>query len=463
MNAGDAVGAAPMMMLSEAGRALPGRMADGDVEIRGVTTDSRRVAAGDLFVALAGERFDGHDHVVEALHRGAAAALVAREIPDAAPHPQLVVDDTRSALGRLAAHWREKFPIPLVALTGSNGKTTVKEMITAILAVHAGGRAHVLATQGNLNNDIGMPLTLLQLRAGHRFAVIEMGMNHEGEIDYLTRIARPAVAVVNNAQRAHVGILGSVEAIARAKGEIYAGLGPAGVAVVNDDDVFASYWRGLNRGRRVVSFGFSPEADVRGAVTPEGWRIATNSGAFTYAPRVRGEHNLRNAMAACAAACALDVPVEAMRAGLAEFAGVPGRLQRRRGPGTSLVIDDSYNANPESMRAALRVLAEERARKVFVMGDMGELGAMSGALHAEIGTHAREAGVDALLAIGEASRAAVAAFGAGARHFDDIEALREAARAEAAAGAAILVKGSRFMQMERVADALAGEGGGHAL
>ena len=462
MNGGDAVGDS-MMKLSEAARVLPGRLAGADVDIRGVTTDSRRVGAGDLFVALPGERFDGHDYVVEALRRGAAAALVSREVRDAAPYSQLVVDDTRAALGRLAAHWREKFPIPLAALTGSNGKTTVKEMLAAILAAHAGGRAHVLATQGNLNNDIGMPLTLLALRTGHRFAVIEMGMNHEGEIDYLTRIARPTVALVNNAQRAHVGILGSVEAIARAKGEIYAGLGPAGVAVVNDDDAFAPYWRGLNRGRRVISFGFSPEADVRGAVTPEGWRIASNSGVFTFAPQVRGEHNLRNAMAASAAACALGIPVETMRAGLAAFGGVAGRLQRRRGPGASLVIDDSYNANPESMRAALRVLAEERARKVFVMGDMGELGAQSDAMHAEIGAYARELGVDALLAMGPSSREAVDAFGSGARHFTDVESLREAARAEAVAGAAILVKGSRFMQMERVADALAGEGGSHAV
>jgi UDP-N-acetylmuramoyl-tripeptide--D-alanyl-D-alanine ligase len=320
----------------------------------------------------------------------------------------------------------------------------------------------VLATEGNLNNDIGMPLTLLRLRDAHRFAVIEMGMNHEGEIDYLTRIARPNVALVNNAQRAHVGILGSVDAIARAKGEIYAGLGPAGTAIVNEDDAFASYWRGLNRGRPAISFGFKPEADVRGGVTPEGWRIVTPSGSFTFSPRVRGEHNLRNAMAASAAAFALGLSVDAMRAGLGEFPGVAGRLQRRRGPGASLVIDDSYNANPESMRAALRVLAEERARKVFVMGDMGELGSQSDAMHAEIGAYAREVGVDALLAMGPASREAVDAFGAGARHFTEIEALREAARAEAATGAAILVKGSRFMQMERVADALAGEGG-HAV
>ncbi len=462
MNGGDAVGEHTMMKLSEAARVLPGRLIGTDVDIRGVTTDSRRVGAGDLFVALMGERFDGHDYVAEALRRGASSALVSREVKESAPFAQVVVDDTRAALGRLAAHWRERFAIPLAALTGSNGKTTVKEMLAAILAQQAGGRAHVLATQGNLNNDIGMPLTLLALRPGHRFAVIEMGMNHEGEIDYLTRIARPNVALVNNAQRAHVGILGSVEAIARAKGEIYAGLGPAGTAIVNDDDAFASYWRSLNHGRRTIGFGFTPEADVRGAVTPQGWRIATPAGAFTFAPRVRGEHNLRNAMAASAAAFALDAPVEAMRAGLAQFPGVAGRLQRRRGPGSSLVIDDSYNANPESMRAALRVLGEERARKVFVMGDMGELGAGAGAMHAEVGAYAREVGVDVLLAMGPASREAVDAFGSGARHFTEIDSLREAARAEAAAGAAILVKGSRFMQMERVADALAQEGG-HAV
>ena len=458
MNGVDPVAESALMKLSEAARALPGRLVGPDVGIRGVTTDSRRVAAGDLFVALVGERFDGHDYVAEAMRRGAAAALVSREVKDAAPCSQLVVDDTKAALGRLAAHWREKFSMPLVALTGSNGKTTVKEMLASILAAHAGGRGSVLATQGNLNNDIGMPLTLLTLRAGHRFAVIEMGMNHEGEIDYLTRIARPNVALVNNAQRAHVGILGSVEAIARAKGEIYAGLGPAGTAIVNEDDAFAPYWRGLNRARRVISFGFKPEADVRGAATAAGWRIVTPAGAFEFAPRVRGEHNLRNALAASAAAFALDVPLDAMRAGLADFAGVEGRLQRRRGPGSSLVIDDSYNANPESMRAALRVLAEERARKVFVMGDMGELGEGAPAMHAEIGTYAREVGVNALLAMGKASRNAVDAFGAGARHFDDIDALLSVARAEAAAGAAILVKGSRFMQMERIADALAGEG-----
>lgn len=454
-----------MMNLDEAARAVAGRLHGPAVAFYGVTTDSRAVNGGDLFVALAGERFDGHEYVGEAVQRGAAAALVSRRVEAALPIPQVEVDDTRAALGRLAAYWREQFALPLVALTGSNGKTTVKEMIAAILAAHCGSREPVLATQGNLNNDIGMPLTLLRLREGHRFAVIEMGMNHAGEIDYLTRIAQPTVALVNNAQRAHVGILGSVEAIAHAKGEIYAGLDDNGIAVVNADDPFSGYWRSLNSAisRRIVSFGFDTHADVRATIAGGQARFVTPTDAFAVTLQVRGEHNLRNAMAACAVAYALEIPLAAMQQGLAGFIGVPGRQQRRGGAAGALVIDDSYNANPESMKAALRVLAEEPGRKVFVMGDMGELGDESEAMHAEVGRFARESGIDTLLALGEASRAAVIAFGEGAAHFTDLESLRQAAAREATAGTAILVKGSRFMQMERVADALAAEGARHAV
>ena len=462
MNGGEYVGRSPMMGLDEAAGAVGGQ-ARGAARFSGVTTDSRAVDAGDLFVALVGESFDGHDYVAEAVRRGAVAAVVSRRIDAEPAIPQVVVADTRIALGRLAAHWRSKFALPLVALTGSNGKTTVKEMLTAILAAHAGDRDAVLATKGNLNNDIGMPLTLLELRERHRYAVIEMGMNHEGEIDYLTRIARPTVALVNNAQRAHVGILGSVEAIARAKGEIYAGLAASGIAVVNADDAFASYWKELNASRRIVTFGLAEGADVRGLQAGAQARFITPADAFAVALQVRGEHNLRNAAAACAAAYALEIPFHAMQAGLASFAGVPGRLQRRKAPSGAVVIDDSYNANPESMKAALRVLAEEHGRKVFVMGDMGELGADAAAMHAEVGSFARQSGIDALMAVGDASRHAVQAFGRGAMHFDDVDALSRAAVNESAHGATILVKGSRFMKMERVADALAGKGAGHAV
>jgi UDP-N-acetylmuramoyl-tripeptide--D-alanyl-D-alanine ligase len=462
MNGAEPVSPPAMMKLDEAALAVGGTLHGAPVPFTGVTTDSRAVEAGDLFVALRGERFDGNEYVAEATRHGAAAAVTSRLVHSDLPLPQVVVDDTRIALGRLAANWRARFSLPLVALTGSNGKTTVKEMLSSILAAHCGDRSPVLATTGNLNNDIGMPLTLLKLRERHRFAVIEMGMNHPGEIDYLTRIAEPTVALVNNAQRAHVGILGSIEAIARAKGEIYAGLRSSGVAVINEDDAFAAYWKELNSGHRVVTFGLSASADVRATAAGEQVRFVTPVDAFAVTLQVKGEHNLRNAMAACAAAHALEISPAAMQAGLAAFAGVPGRLQRRRGLGQSWVIDDSYNANPESMKAAIEVLAAEPGRRVFVMGDMGELGELSGALHAEVGAYARELRIDALLALGAASREAVEAYGTGAKHFDDAGALVAWAKLEAQAGATILVKGSRFMQMERVADALAARGDGHA-
>ena len=463
MNGNDPVTRETMMDLQAAASAARGKLQGANARFSGVTTDSRRIAAGDLFVALTGERFDGHDYVAEALSKGAVAAVVSRPVRTAMPLAQVVVDDTKLALGRLAAHWRARFALPLVALTGSNGKTTVKEMLAAILAAHCGSRSMVLATQGNLNNDIGMPLTLLKLREEHRYAVIEMGMNHEGEIDYLARIAQPNVALVNNAQRAHVGILGSVEAVARAKGEIYAGLKPTGIAIVNEDDPFAGYWKKLNAGRRTVTFGLSEKADVRATVEGPQVRFVTPADAFAVMLQVSGEHNVRNALAACAAAHALEIPPHDMQDGLSHFSGVPGRLQRRAGRSGSTVIDDSYNANPESMKAAIRVLASEPGRRVFVMGDMGELGSDSPQMHAEVGAFARSAGIDALFALGEASQSAVEAFGQGARHFDGVETLIEEAGHEAAGGATLLVKGSRFMKMERVADALALDGSaGHA-
>jgi UDP-N-acetylmuramoyl-tripeptide--D-alanyl-D-alanine ligase len=282
-----------------------------------------------------------------------------------------------------------------------------------------------------------------------------MGMNHVGEIDYLTHIARPAVALVNNAHRAHVGLLGDVETVARAKGEIYSGLAPSGIAVVNADDPHAAYWKGLNRDRRVITFGLSEDADVRASGEGASSRFTTPAGTFTIALRVTGEHNLRNAAAACAVVHALGIPPASMQGGLVSFEGVPGRLQRRAGAKGALLIDDTYNANPESMKAALAVLAREPGRRVLVMGDMGELGDASVAMHAEVGAFAREQGIESLLALGSESTHAVAAFGAGGAHFDSLEALVDAAKAQAAPRVAILVKGSRFMQMERVAEALA--------
>ena len=442
-----------MMRLSEAAAMLGVPFSGSDAEVLRVSTDSRAIRPGDLFIALRGEKFDGGAFAAQALQQGAAGVVLDRaqapEIGDA-----IRVDDTRLALGRLAAAWRARFAIPVVAVTGSNGKTTVKEMLAAILRLEAGADDAVLATEGNLNNDIGLPLMLLRLRATHRFAVLEMGMNHAGEIDYLTRLARPDVALVNNALTAHIGFLGSVEAIARAKGEIFNGLGDAGIAVFNADDPHAWLWREFNARRSVVDFGIRQPAAVRGEYRPTGFgsALALHLPGATLAVdlQVPGEHNVMNALAAAAAAFALDVSHRSIVAGLSGFAGVKGRLQKKPALHGSVFIDDTYNANPDSVKAALAVLAQQAGPKVLVLGDMGELGADAAAMHAGIGRAARAAGVDRLLALGDLSRETVAAFGTGAMHFERIEELLAELENALAPGTTVLVKGSRFMQMERV-------------
>jgi UDP-N-acetylmuramoyl-tripeptide--D-alanyl-D-alanine ligase len=453
-----------MMRLSEAGASF-GVMHQGpDVEFLAVGTDSRAVIPGMLFVALKGERFDGHDYVREVLARGAAGAMVERAWAEANPGlPLIPVNDTRLALGQLAAAWRGRFAIPLLGITGSNGKTTVKEMCAAILRAQFGGaRESVLATEGNFNNDIGLPLTLLKLRPTHRAAVIEMGMNHAGEIDYLTRLAAPTVALVNNAQRAHLEGLGTVQDVALAKGEIFVGLAPDGVAVFNADDPQAGIWRELSRDRRQVSFGLDHEADVRGTFIPHGLggelRLDTPDGHFTVALAVPGRHNARNACAAAAAALAAGATPDAVKQGLEIFTGVKGRLQRRVGRHGALVVDDSYNANPDSMRAAIDVLASVPGKRIFVMGDMGEAGSAAAQFHDEIGGYAKSHGIDRLFCLGEMSVAAAANFGEGGQHFTRIEDLLKALAGELDAQTTVLVKGSRFMKMERVVAALADEG-----
>lgn len=445
-----------MMLLSQAAQALGGRLVGRNVEFSAVSSDSRKVAPGDLFVALRGENFDGALFVAQAVTDGAVAALVneASYHGGEAPCPLLLVDDTRLALGRLAAHWRAQFDLPVVGLTGSNGKTTVKEMLAAILREATGSADSVLATEGNLNNDIGLPLTLLGLRASHRYAVIEMGMNHPGEIDYLTRIAAPDVAIVNNAAAAHLAGLGSVEAVAHAKGEIFAGLSEGGVAVINADDEFEPLWREMAQPHYVLDFALDAPAAVRACwdVTESGiqMEITTPEGVAGVNLQVPGAHNARNALAAVAAALALRVPLQTIAQGLEKFGGVKGRLQRKPARRGALLIDDTYNANPASMRAALQVLAQAPGKRIFVMGDMGELGAGEEQLHAEVGRTAQRLGIQRLLAVGKLSRAAVQEFGPGAQHFDDVESLCMELDKELAAGTTVLVKGSRFMRMERV-------------
>ena len=447
-----------MMRLSEAAAMLDVAFSGTEAEVLRVSTDSRSIQPGDLFVALRGERFDGGAFAMQAREQGAVGVILDRtQAPDFAD--AIRVDDTRIALGRLAAAWRARFRIPVVAITGSNGKTSVKEMLAAILRVEAGSADAVLHTEGNLNNDIGLPLMLLRLRKTHQFAVFEMGMNHAGEIDYLTRLARPDVAVVNNAMTAHIGFLGSVENIARAKGEIFNGLSASGIAVFNADDPHAWLWREFNAQRSVTDFGLRESAAVRARYQSTDFGSALTlvlpSATLDIPLQVPGEHNVMNALAAATAAFTLDVSLRSIAIGLAGYVGVKGRLQKKHALHGSTFIDDTYNANPDSVRAALGVLAGRAGRKILVLGDMGELGDGAAAMHAEVGLAAREARVDRLLALGELSRNSVGAFGAGAMHFERIQELLAELENELTPDTTVLVKGSRFMQMERVVQSFA--------
>ncbi|QNB05588.1 UDP-N-acetylmuramoyl-tripeptide--D-alanyl-D-alanine ligase [Herbaspirillum frisingense] len=429
----------------------------GELILNDVVTDSRAVKPGNVFVALRGERFDAHDFL-DAVAAQGASAVVVEHVPPGLTLPAIVVPDSRAALGQIAHGWRHRRAIPVIGVTGSNGKTTVKEMIATILAA-AFGEDGYLGTRGNFNNEIGVPLTLFRLRDQHQAAVIEMGMNHPGEIAVLSRIAAPTLGLVNNAQREHQEFMASVEAVARENGAVIRHLPADGVAVFPADDDFTALWREEAGTRRVLSFGLTPQADVSATyqagtfgsslqVTVKG--LAVPPAQFNLELAAVGEHNVRNALAAVACALGAGIAVEAVVRGLESFAPVNGRLQRKQAVSGALVIDDTYNANPDSVRAAIDVLAAIGGPRVLVLGDMGEVGDQGPQFHAEIGAYAHSRGIPLLFALGELSRHAVAAFGAQARHFDDIAALNAAVEQAAPQGATVLVKGSRFMKMERV-------------
>jgi UDP-N-acetylmuramoyl-tripeptide--D-alanyl-D-alanine ligase len=454
-----------MMDLYEAAQATGGTAnAEGHV-FAGVSTDSRSIAAGELFIALKGDRFDGHDYVRDVLARGAAAAVVEHAWADQHGEglPLVHVDDTRLALGSLGGHWRRQFTLPLIGITGSNGKTTVKEMCAAIMREHErrdelDPAEVVLATVGNLNNDIGLPLMLLRLHAGHRAAVIEMGMNHPGEIAYLTRLARPTVALVTNAQRAHLAGLGSLTEVGRAKGEIFEGLSDDGIVVFNADDPQGGLWRQMTPGKTISTFGMEAAADVSAKAKMRGFAseitLTAPQGTVEFELPAPGRHNVMNALAAAAACLAAGASLGTVAEALSRYAGIKGRLQRRVGLRQCVVIDDTYNANPDSMRAAIDVLAALPGRHIFVMGDMGEAGEAAGQFHDEIGGYAKSRGVDLLFALGELSAAAAHNFGGGAAHFRKPEELVAALKAELGPDVTVLIKGSRFMRMERVVEAI---------
>jgi UDP-N-acetylmuramoyl-tripeptide--D-alanyl-D-alanine ligase len=461
----------------------------------GVSTDSRKVQAGSLFVALRGENFDAHDFLDQVAAAGVAAVVV-EKLPPNFPLPAIVVPNTLTALGQIANYWRGKYAIPVIGVTGSNGKTTVKEMISSILAA-AFGEQQRLATQGNLNNEIGVPLTLMRLEATHRAAVIELGMNHPGEIGRLAAIAAPTIGMVNNAQREHQEFMHTVEAVAQENGAVLAALPKDGVAVYPGDDTYTTLWRDLANARgqrRSITFGLSDECDVRATYTATAFGSNLQVSVSTLLPRRRepmlssqertlsmdsrlrgndvqsavaeigeqqftvqlaaaGVHNVRNALAAAACAIAAGIDTDAIVRGLEAFAPVGGRLQRKQALCGATVIDDTYNANPDSVRAAIDVLAAYPAPRILVLGDMGEVGSQGQQFHEEIGAYATSGGIDTVLATGDLARHL-----AGARHFEQFDELLAAldSKLGSKSDATVLVKGSRFMKMERVVQHLIG-------
>lgn len=451
-----------MMTLQQALQWLPSArlVGDGTLRFQRVHTDTRSLQPGDLFVALQGERFDAHDFLAQAKSAGAVAALAQHGL--SAELPGLLVADSKQALGQLAAGWRSQFNLPLIAVTGSNGKTTVTQMVASILRAWKQGGA--FATEGNFNNDIGVPLTLLRLRATHQAGVVELGMNHPGEIASLAAMTLPTVALVNNAQREHLEFMATVEAVARENGAVIAALPASGVAVFPADEMYTPLWRDLAGSRAVLTFAESGEADVTGSAQWLGgaWRVLadTPQGELGFSLQVAGRHNVKNALAATACALAAGAPLAAISAGLSAFVPVKGRsraVQLQVAGHALTLIDDSYNANPDSVRAAIDVLAELPGPRLLVLGDMGEVGDQGPAFHAEVGAHARERGIEQVFTLGTQSADAAAAFGSG-RHFgDDIEALKAAVMVALPGVASVLVKGSRFMKMERVVQAIAAD------
>jgi len=461
-----------MMDAAMAAQAIAGKLHGDSAMFHGVATDTRTLVPGDLFVAIQGQRFDGHDFVRQAFERGAAAAIVAAdrvaELPQSVagggPGPVLAVDDPIEALGALAAFWRRRFSIPIAAVVGSNGKTTVKEMIAAIMRAHFGAE-RILSSAGNLNNAIGLPLTLLRLRESHVAAAVEIGMNHPGETLALAKIALPTVGVINNAQREHQEFMKSVADVAAEHASLLGAMADGGVAVINADDDFAPFWRDVVARRNAEGanialrdFGLRAAAAVTARYRSEGWGSVVEAispeGSVEFALRLPGRHNVANALAAIAAAGAVGASLHASARALASFQPIAGRLQTSAAVGGATIIDDTYNANPDSVRAAVAVLAERRNAKWLVLGDMGEVGDQGVAFHREIGEYARAAGVDRLLTAGELASHVVDAFGPGGTHFDNVDSLAAELRSSLTPDVTVLVKGSRFMRMERVVAAI---------
>ncbi|MFM7396088.1 MAG: UDP-N-acetylmuramoyl-tripeptide--D-alanyl-D-alanine ligase [Gammaproteobacteria bacterium] len=445
-----------MRQLADIANDCGGRLVGADRAFSSVNTDTRTLATGELFVALRGPRFDGNTYLGEAAAKSAAGAIAERQGP--ADFPVVLVDDTLVALQRAAKNWRSRFAMPLIGVAGSNGKTTSKEMISSILSCCGA----TLATAGNLNNHIGVPLTLLRLESSHRHAVIEMGANHPGELAQLADFAAPVIGIVTNAGAEHLEGFGSIEGAARAEGELFAALGQDGIAILNADDSFAGLWRDMTVAR-IVTFGLGSKADfsARDIHTEVGapgfvtrFTLVAPAGEQAISLHLAGKHNVLNALGAAAAASAAGATLADIATGLARMRAVKGRLQLRSAHQGAWIIDDSYNANPSSLQAAIDVLEALGGRRILVLGEMGELGDYTREAHLEAGRYARAHGVERLFAVGEAAKHAVDSFGEGAAWHSDTAAVAEAVGRELAADVRVLVKGSRSNRLERVVAAL---------
>ncbi len=437
------------LTLREIAHMVRGRLIGDDVRVQSISTDTRTLVLGELFVALRGSQYDGHDIVERDSDLAAAGAMVSRELNTSLP--QIMVDDTQLALSRLAEAWRERLDIRVIGLTGSNGKTTVKEMIASILA-HKG---KVLKTQGNLNNHIGVPLTILSIRPDHDFAVVEMGANHPGEIGGLTDIVEPDVALITNAAAAHLEGFCNLDGVAQAKAEIFNGLNPNGTAIINADDTYASYWRTRVSDHRSLTFGLISAADVYAERAIDNTlSVQTPSGSMNIRLPLKGRHNAINALAAIAATIAVGAGLDQVKLGLESIQPVGGRLVFKTGIRHTRILDDSYNANPASLHAALEVLSISPGEHWVVLGDMGELGDYAESLHQQAGKLARAHGIERLYTVGSFSEAAAFAFGEGAKHYKDLEELLYGLKQDLQHGVNVLIKGSRAMRMDKVVDAL---------
>ncbi len=447
------------MQLSDVVLAINASLIGADVEFNGCSTDTRTIEKDNLFIALHGENFDGHNFIEQAAEKGASSCLIDKQSEKILP--TLLVQDAKHAMGLLAQRWRETLDVRIVAVTGSNGKTSVKEMVKSILS--EAGSTH--ATSGNLNNDIGVPLTLFALDGLHNYAVIEMGANHIGEIEWLSAITKPDVAVITQCAPAHLEGFGSVDSVAKAKAEIYSGLQEAGVAVINADDDYADYWKNICAERQTCCFSLTNnQADVYASDILEQieqknikFNLHIGNKAIQIKLPLVGMHNVKNALAAAACCLSLNISLELIKQGLEKLTGVKGRLQFLSGQHESRIIDDTYNANPASLAAAISVLSHIKGKRYLVLGDMGELGNTAADLHAEAGQIASKAGIDGLFTLGELSQYAQQSFGEGAIHFRNIDELNKHIKSLLGSNITILVKGSRSMKMERVVNAITEE------